>query len=97
MVIAVILAALSPRCLRIGYASLTKRGRLAIALSLDLLEPFRQLFNLLNQGINHCLLLLNDPSRLLATRAIGRGLGNIHDPRIVAESLQFHHQQFPVR
>ena len=90
VVLAVILSALSPRLLRIGLASFAKRSRLTFPLALNFLKSLRQIFDLFDQGINDRLLL----QQRLASRAVGRDLGNIHDPKIVVKSSEFHQQQF---
>ncbi len=72
VMLSVILAAFASRFLRIGFAFLSERSRLAFAFALHFLE------SLLKQ-LDVPLHLLDDLQQSLATRAIGIGFGHFHD------------------
>ena len=91
MVLAMILAALASRLLRIGFAFLAKRCCLAFAFAFHLLKSRREQLDLLDQPVDDRLLLLK---QRLAIGTVGGDLGHIHAPQILVESPQIHQDQF---
>ncbi len=74
MVVAMFLAALASRLLRIGFAFLAERSRLAFAFAFNFFKTRREHTNLR-------LHLLDNLQQSLATGALGIGFGQFHDAR----------------
>ncbi|EMI51983.1 hypothetical protein RSSM_06579 [Rhodopirellula sallentina SM41] len=94
MVFAVIFAAFASRLLRIGFAFLAERSRLAFAFAFNFLKTGREQLYLLDQHVDDRLLLFK---QWLAVGTVGRDLGHIHDPRILVDLRQIHQDQFFAR
>jgi hypothetical protein len=82
-VLAVILAALASRLLRISFAILAALSRLAFAFAFNFFKPRPKQLYLFEQHVNYGLLLFK---QRLAVRAIGGALGQFHDQQFLVDS-----------
>lgn len=91
MMLAMIVTTFTSRLFRIRFAVLAKRSGLPLDLTFNFFKPCSENSHLFDKHVDNRLLLFK---QRLAVGAIGRDLGNVHDPQILTDSARIHQDRF---